>query len=108
MWVSDVTDWRYSRQDCKGDKCNGETEDGNGAANVTDGWQRHPVAGGELCMEEHHGSDNQNNITLFQGNTYKDDSLLSAGLSQWDSEGNIRNTQGLSWVYDDEHNKNLH
>lgn len=46
-----VMKWRYSRQNSKGDQGDGEAEDGNGAANITNGCQRHLVASSELHRE---------------------------------------------------------
>lgn len=47
----------YSRQNSKGDKSDGKAEDGNGAANVSDGWQCRSVAGGELRRETNRRRD---------------------------------------------------
>lgn len=47
---------RHSRQNSEGDQGDGEAEDGNGAANITNGRQRHLVAGSELYRET--GSSN--------------------------------------------------
>lgn len=44
-------EWRYSRQNSKGDQGDGEAEDGDGAANITNGSQRHLVASGQLHRE---------------------------------------------------------
>lgn len=70
-----VMEWRYSRQDGKGDQSDGEAEDGNGAADISNGGQRRLVANSELCREtgsniwsDNHNSVNynndQNNITI--------------------------------------------
>lgn len=48
----------YSRQNSKSDQSDSKAEDGNGAANVSDGWQCRSVASGELCKESNgrHGN----------------------------------------------------
>lgn len=51
-----VMKWRHSRQNSEGDQGDGEAKDGNGAANITNGRQRHLVAGSELYRET--GSSN--------------------------------------------------
>lgn len=48
----------YSRQYSKCDQCNCQAENGQGAANVTDGGQRHLVGAGELCVQKQHERKN--------------------------------------------------